>query len=280
MQQTVYTLLCQRDLPMAQVTLPGILKALEPKQKFVIFDDGTFTPDTIGTLSGLSAQIQIITKADREELITEKLSKYKNCLQYRSEFPLAFKMLDIPLIAMGEATRFTFTDSDIIYRKNCESYFKRDVNTFLKTDAIKLSVKLSQGLLKYKWKMPMRFNSGYFSFGLKDFDLDFIEHYLGLPDVRNMPWLSEQTCWALLFGRAGQSFCPKENEFICQEVFDGPKDDTLAIHLIGKLKNKYEDWSIIDTDTRSVIEPGFQKSRNITMLDWVQKSARRFSPFK
>ncbi|MFD1258261.1 hypothetical protein ACFQ3S_15765 [Mucilaginibacter terrae] len=281
MQQPVYTLLCKRDIPMAQATLPGILKALQPKQQLNIFDDGTFTPDDVALLSDLSASIRIVTLAQRNEEILGKLANYKNCLKYRGEFPLAFKMLDIPLLAAKDATRITFTDSDIIYLKDCEGYFNRDVNTYLRTDAIKLSVKLSQGLLKYHWKMPLRFNSGYFSFDLKDYDLDFVDHYLGLPDVRHMPWLSEQTCWSLLFGKAGKSYSPKENEFACRENFTGPKPDTLAIHLIGKLKSKVNEWSIeLDANKTAPIKPEFELSRNINMLDWVQKTARRFSPFK
>jgi len=282
MAQTVYTLLCQRDLPMALVTLPKILQCLEPQQQFVIFDDGTFTESTIQVLSELSENLSIVTRKERDEEVNQALIKYPNCRKYRDEFPLAFKMLDIPLsVIKNGGGRYTFTDSDIIYLKNGRDYFNRDVNTYLKTDAIKLSVKLQDGLLKHKWKIPMRFNSGYFSFDVKDFDLDFIDHYLGLPDVRNMPWLSEQTCWALLFGRAGKSYCPKENEFVCREKFEGPQADTLAIHLIGGLKNKYEEWSVVNIRSKAEpAKPSFEVSRNITLIDWLVKVARRHSPIK
>jgi hypothetical protein len=275
--QPVYTLLCQRDLPMALITVPRIVSFLQPGQKFIIYDDGSFTESAIQQLSSLSDSINIVTHQQRTEEVNDALSKYPNCLKYRTEFPLAFKMLDIPLdVIKSGGGRYTFTDSDIIYLRNAHDYFNRDVNTYLRTDAIKLSVKLQDVLLKYKWKVPYKFNSGYFSFDVKDFDFDFVDHYLGMLDVRNMPWLSEQTCWALLFGMAGKSYCPKENEFVCREQFNGPEADTLAIHLIGKLKNKYEVWSKVEGSDGSSPKPSFELSRNVTMLDWVQKSARRF----
>jgi hypothetical protein len=281
MPQNVYTLLCERDMPMAMLTLPYIINAIQPQQQLHIFDDGSFTASSIEKLQSLSDRIKVITLKERNERIVEKLGRYENCIKYRSEFPLAFKMLDIPLIAKEAGNRFIFTDSDIIYLKNCDAYFQRDVNTYLKTDAIKLSVKLSRALLNYNWKIPLRFNSGYFSFGLDDYDLEFVNYYLGLPNVRHMPWLSEQTCWALLFGRAGKSYCPKENEFVCRENFIGPQPDTLAVHLIGNLKKEVNEWAIIKGANKTEgIYPKFELSRNINLLDWVQKSARRFLPIK
>lgn len=281
MQQTVYTLLCKRDLPMALITVPRILRFLQPAQKLVIIDDGSFDEETIRILSDLSAQVQVVTRSQREEQVLAALGNRPNCIKYRNDFPFAFKLIDIPLIAAKESPRYTYTDGDIIYLKDCEDYFNRDVNTYLRTDAIKLSFKLQQGLLKYKWKIPLRFNAGYLCYDTKDYDLDFVEQYLGMPDVRHMPWVSEQSCWALLFGRAGKSYCPKENEYVCRENFTGPQPDTLAIHLIGGLKKKVNEWSVEkEANKTAPVKPGFEPSRNITILDWVQKSARRFSPFK
>ena len=276
--QPVYTLLCKRDLPMAMATLPRIITFLSPGQKLIVADDGSFDQDTIEKVSQVSEQIQVILLKEREEVIMQMLKGLPNCLRYRNEFPLAFKLLDIPLLAQKENARFTFTDSDIIYLKNCHSYFNQNVNTYLKTDAIKLSVKLQNGLLKYKWKLPLRFNSGYFSFNTSQYDLEFIEYFLGLPDVRNSPWLSEQTCWSLLFGRSGVSFCPLENEFVCRENFAGPKSDTYAVHLIGNLKNCVTEWSKdLLTPDEIARMPRFDKSRNVTLVDWLKKTASRLT---
>jgi len=260
---------------MALITIPQILKFFTPLQRLIICDDGTLNTLDKERLGNISSLIKIVTRVDREDLIKEEIGNRPNCLKYREEFPLAYKLLDIPILAKIENSRFTFTDSDIIYIKNCDDYFNRTVNTYLQTDAIKLSVKLSAGLLKYKWKIPMRFNSGYFSFDMIDYDLDFLEYYLGLPDVRNMPWLSEQTGWALLFGKAGNVYSPNENQFICKEKYKGPTDETLAIHLIANLKNKYEEWSP-SKEIISDIKPEFKLSRNINIGDWIKKSVVRF----
>ncbi|MEO6546443.1 MAG: hypothetical protein ABIN94_00525 [Ferruginibacter sp.] len=272
--QDVYTLLCHKDMPMAAITVPLIMRSLNPDQKFIICDDGSFDAGDIEKLSGISSSIRIITKQERDGYVLEIIGNRPNSLKYRKEFPLAFKLFDIPILARQESSRFTYTDSDIIYVKNSKAYFNRQLNTYLQTDAIKLSLKLQAGLLKYNWNIPLRFNSGYFSFDPVDYDADFLEYYLGLPDIRNIPWLIEQTAWALLFGKAGESYSPNPNQFICRENFDGPTDETLAIHLIAGLKNKYTEWAPQENITTG-IQPQFNLSRNITKWDWVVKSVKR-----
>jgi hypothetical protein len=280
MIQNVYTLLCERDMPMARITLPGILKFLQQGQTFFIFDDGSLTMSSVEELGKLSSNVIVKTRAEREEFILSILGDRPNCIKYRNDFPLGFKLLDIPLFAQAEKQqRFTYTDTDIIYLKNCEDYFTRGTNTYLRTDAIKISVRLQDVFFKYKWKVPYKFNSGYFSYDAAAFDLDFIEYYLGLENVRHMPWLSEQTCWALLFERTGVKLsCPAEEQFICREDYKAPTQEALAIHLIGNLKGKCAEWAAYEPDQSSPAAVKFEKSRNVTILDWIQKSTRRLLP--
>lgn len=282
MSQTVYTLLCKRDMPMALITLPKIIASLSEDQPFVVIDDGSFDDETVSALEQLSPKVKVVVRKDREEFIQSRLKNYPQCIAYREKYPFAFKLFDIPLIAAQDSPRYTYTDADIIYLKNCNAYFNQKQNTFLRTDAIKLSFKLQTGLLKHKWKIPYKFNAGYLCYDTKDYDLDFIEYYLGLPEVHVVPWVSEQACWALIFGRSkSPAYCPLENQFICEEPYAGPKEDTLAIHLIGKLKANVEEWSQASfPETGNDNTPKFVKSRNVNMMDWLIKTSRRFSPFK
>jgi len=276
MIQPVYTLLCKRDLEMALITLPRIVQFLSPEQEFIVVDDGSFDKVTTDRVREISTQIKVIVREEREEIIVSQLANYPNCRKYRNEYGPAFKLLDIPLLAKETHTRFCYTDSDIIYIKNCEDYFNRNENTYLRTDAIKLSVKLSKALFKYKWAIPYKFNSGYFSFDCKDYDLDLIEYFVSRDDVRNISWVTEQTGWALQFGQSGAAYCPNEEQFVCREHFDGPTTETLAIHLIANLKGKVQEWSKQNDNKSEAIKPNFEKSRNVSLSDWVQKSVKRF----
>lgn len=262
---------------MAKATFPGILRSLPEESTFLVFGDGSLTDSDTEELESFSPSIRVVSRQDREALVTDMLQEYPHCKSYREELPLAFKLLDVSLYCIANSIdQLVFTDSDIIYRCANANYFSRTGNTHLRTDAIKLSVRLSVLFLKYRWQVPYQFNSGYFTFDLKDFDLDFINHYLSLPDVRSTPWLSEQTCWALLFARAGQSFTPDPKQFACAEDFDTPRHDTMAIHLIGDLKKMAATWSNPDPSTVSHdIEPKFLPSRNVNFIDWGIKVARR-----
>jgi len=276
--QPVFTLVCKRDLEMSAITLKQLTNFLITGQQLIVVDDGSLNLNDIHFLRNFIPEAKFVLKEEREDLIFNLIGDRKNILKYRNDFVLAFKLIDIPLIAMSLTERFTYSDTDILYLRNCRQYFNSVSNRYLRTDEIRLSVKLSKVFFKYKWKVPYRFNTGYFSFGLDDYDLDFVNYYLGLDDIWNFKWLTEQTCWALLFGRTSEFNCPALNEFVCRQNFDDLKNDTLAIHLIGDLKKNYYKWMYKDSEYQQEVNtlPKFEKGKYINFIDWGEKTLHRF----
>ena len=275
MKQNTYTLLCEKDMYMARITIPKIIKFINSENNFVIVDDGTLTDSSIVELKLISPVIQIITRKDREQLVLSKISQFPKIRELRNNFAFAFKLIDIPILSIeNKESRYTYTDTDIIYYKNCSDYFNRSENTHLRTDGVKISIKLQKLLLKYSWKLPYKFNAGYLSFDTKDYDLNFIETFLKNPDINNIPWLVEQTCWGLIFSNAGKCYYPKENEFLCREDLKSPIGAN-AVHLIGNLKKNIQTWSQISIDDTNRKEPSFKLSRNVSFADWILKSIKR-----
>ncbi|MEN0045656.1 MAG: hypothetical protein AAF806_01220 [Bacteroidota bacterium] len=280
MSNHIYTLLCERDYEVARCTLPLLVEFLEEQQKLFILGDGSLSSSSIDGLSEISEKIKIITLQERNESILDQLHHYPNCIAYRNKFPLAYKLLDLALMNQQNAnTRFTFTDSDIIYVRNCKNYFQQNRDVYLRTDQIKLSIRLQHALLKYRWKIPYKFNSGYFSYDAKNFDLDFMEYYLGLPEINNIPWLTEQTSWALLFGKLSISYYPDESQFVCQEKFEVLKKSTLAVHLIANLKSKTKEWSEAAKACQNLDQEKlrFSPTRNVTLFDWGRKKIKQYT---
>ncbi|WP_374166796.1 hypothetical protein [Arcticibacter sp. MXS-1] len=279
MKQDVYTLLCERDMGMALVTLPRVIGFLGQDQRLIVMDDGSLTEKSASIVKSLSDKVEVIGRKEREDMILSEISGFPHCMKFREEYAPAFKLIDIPILAgKEERTRFCYTDSDIIYLRNCEDYFRRDVNTYLRTDGIKISVKLSKVFFKYKWSIPYKFNSGYFSYDCSGYDLDLIEYFVSRPDVRNVPWVIEQTGWGLVFGASGPFYSPNEDQFVCREQFEGPKPDTLAIHLIANLKGKVDEWANTPQQQEAAATPDFQLSRSVSFFDWAKKSAKRVLP--
>ena len=278
MKQNTYTLLCEKDMGMALITIPKLRSFIDNHSSLIIVDDGTLSEKSIEKLKNIAENIIVVTRKERDEIILNKISKYPNICELRNKFAFAFKLIDIPILSLENFEgRYTYTDTDIIYYKNCEAYFTRLENTHLRTDGIKLSIKLQKLLLKYNWKIPYKFNAGYLSFDTKDYDLDFIAGFLKNPDIHNVPWLVEQTCWGLLFSRAGKSFYPNEEEFLCREDLENPTQKANAIHLIGDLKKNLSAWSNYILENQNISNPCFKLSRNVTLLDWGIKSIKRLT---
>lgn len=277
MASAVYTLLCHRDMPMASITLPLLLGFLNESQALYIIDDGSLEDEDEAIACGWGKNIHVLRRSQREEHLAEALGKYSACREYRAEFPFAHKLLDLPLLAkqLGH-DRFLYTDSDVLFLRNCQGFLQNDANLHLQTDAIKLSVKLFDVFFKYGWKIPYRFNAGFFSYPTHAFDFDLVEYFLAQPECRHFPWVSEQTCWAVLFGRLTDVVCPDSVQFVCREKFEGPDENTRAIHLIGSLKPHVFDWSQSASDYTVLEELRFYPSRYVKVSDWLKKSLRRF----
>jgi hypothetical protein len=276
MPSAVYTLLCHRDMPMASITLPLLLRYLDESQNLYIIDDGSLLDEDEAIAFGWGKNIRVLRRSQREAHVAETLAKYQACRQYRAEFPFAHKLLDLPLLAaqLGH-DRFLYTDSDVLFLRNCQGFLQNDANLHLRTDAIKLSVKLFDVFFKYGWKIPYRFNAGFFSYPTGAFDLKFVEYFLAQPNCRHFPWLTEQTCWAVLFGRLPDVLCPDRDQFACRENFQGPDSETCAVHLIGDLKKRVSDWSCLGMVPQKFHTLRFDSSRHVNVADWILKVGLR-----
>ncbi len=262
---------------MASITIPLLLRWLDDSQTLYIIDDGSLLDADEETANGWGKNVCVLRRRQREDEIRTKLARYESCTQYREVFPLAHKLLDLPLLAQHAGhDRFLYADSDILFLRGCQGLLQIDTNVHLRTDAVKLSVKLSDVFLKFGWKIPYRFNSGYFSYPAHAFDWDFVEHFLGQPKCRHFTWLTEQTCWAVLFGRLPHVLYPDPEQFVCREDCSGPNSDTRAIHLIGQLKCHVDEWSVLASENPTGNELRLLASRYVTLNDWLHKSLQRF----
>jgi hypothetical protein len=276
MANAVYTLLCHRDMPMASITLPLLLGFLDESQTLYIIDDGSLLDEDEEIACGWGKNVRVVRRSQREKEIKTKLAGYDACTRYRDEFPLAHKLLDLSLLAQSLGhDHFLYTDSDILYLRDCQGLFRTNANLHLRTDAVKLSVKLSDVFLKFGWEIPYLFNSGFFTYPSGAFDLEFVEYFLAQPDCRHFPWLTEQTCWAVLFGRLPDRLCPDQDQFVCRENFRGPDGETCAVHLIGDLKKRVGEWSRLGMVPRNFHTLRFDSSRHVNIVDWMLKVGLR-----
>ena len=114
MKQNTYTLLCEKDMGMALITIPKLRSFIDNHSSLIIVDDGTLSEKSIEKLKNIAENIIVVTRKERDEIILNKISKYPNICELRNKFAFAFKLIDIPILSLENFEgRYTYTDTDI-----------------------------------------------------------------------------------------------------------------------------------------------------------------------
>ena len=90
---------------------------------------------------------------------------------------------------------------------------------------------------KHRLKMPAWVNTGLFSFPKKDFNLDFIENFLGQEAFSVFPNMIEQTCWAAMVNGKDAFFWDPSLIF-CARPKVRLVEKPVAVHFIGSTKEQ------------------------------------------
>jgi hypothetical protein len=201
---TVHGLICSRHVKMALRGFKSLQKFSDAPLKLLLHDDGSLTSkDREMLLNNLQAA-QIISRSSADEEMEGKLRNYPNCRLYRKEHVYGLKLLDIALMSDGD---FGYCDSDILFMRPFKNLFKWPDS---KTSAVFMQDYLDAYSMlpwhltgKNNIKLISKVNAGLLFFRKKDYDLDFIEWFLGEQRFRHKVGWLEQSCWAALGHRVG-----------------------------------------------------------------------------
>lgn len=232
----IFTLTCKRDLHLSCICLKTLIDRSTCPISLNILDDGSLSCDDWNFLQQQLGKFRPHPLEAREQFVATKAKNHLHCLLYRRRSPLAFKLIDMPLLASQVSSNIHFLDSDVLFLRSFTGLFERH-EKYLATEDVRLSFSL-QKALRNRYSMPFRFNSGYLNFPSKWHDLDFIETYLATDWHWDFEWLVEQSCFALIFGANSQR--PRKfniSEFVCDSQLRTLRPDTIAVHLIGNLKS-------------------------------------------
>lgn len=163
-------------------------------------------------------------------------------IRWRSNF------LDIPLLASDE---LAYCDSDILFLKRFKGMFEwpgDDSSAIFMRDVQEAYSLRPWHIFPFgKIRVPRRINSGLIFYRTSKYDLDFVEWFLGRPELasvfRKRQHSIEQTCWAALGWRAGCWVWSPSQLMLATPSMSGLSSDTVGIHFVGSYRGKLQEFT-------------------------------------
>lgn len=283
--QTVCSLVCHSHVDMAMDCLGSLVRLCNEPVRLRIHDDGTLTADDSARLRSLG-NVVIVSRPEADQHAEEYLKDFPECRRYRTEHPLALKLLDTVLMCDSES--YGFSDSDVLFMRRFQNPFclsQDDVSAVFMTDRQNSYCFRSWGLLfSARVRLPAHVNTGLIAFRRSLFDLDRVEEFLSQKAVRAIPSMREQTCWAML-GMIHE--CRRLDPQQVRVMRPGENEDELvAGHFTARTRPLLADYVrrslLASADAEPVkirtVEPGACRAKDLAKFELTRLFARLRRP--
>ncbi|MCA8987244.1 MAG: hypothetical protein KDA78_06370 [Planctomycetaceae bacterium] len=202
-----------------------------------IHDDGSLNDEIRDQLRHHFPLARIISRTDSDRVVQEELKEYPRCLEFRKTNHLAPKVFDFRHELQTE--RMLLLDSDVLFYAEPKELLRRIEDPAYTLNSVNADVgtayTVSPDVVQREcgFELILRFNSGLGVIHRDSLNLDWIEEFLGLPDVIGHFWRIEQTLYALCSSRFGVELLPEE-----YSVFlEGPLNDRPSRHYVGAIRH-------------------------------------------
>jgi hypothetical protein len=201
-----------------------------------IHDDGTLTDDHRATLRHHFPDARIIDRASADRRVLETLQSYPRCLEFRQTNHLSPKVFDFREYL--ESDRMLLLDSDVLFYQEPSVLLNRIedstycLNTVNGDVASAYTVQPEVVKTQSGFDLIDRFNSGLGLIHKPSMRLDWIEEFLGLPNILGHFWRIEQTLYALFSSRYGAELLPAEYDVHLEGDINGDP----CRHYVGKIR--------------------------------------------
>lgn len=243
----VRTLICHQHVPVGLKCLGSLLRYSSEPLSLIVHDDGSLTEEDKDTLIAGLPGATIISREEADSRVLPLLSAYPQCLAYRRRHPLALKLIDMPLMSSGD---LAYCDSDVLFLKpfkrlfvwpdeDCSAIFMQDIQ-----DAYSLRPWHLYPL--GSMRLPQRLNSGVLLFRTSEYDLEFVESFLGNASLSQVfekrPHWIEQTCWAALAWRVGCRLWDGRQMAVANPKMEPVCAERVAIHFVAACRDRINEF--------------------------------------
>lgn len=234
----IHSLTCSRDFALASACFRSQVEHLHGLSRLIIHDDGTITEEQRCAFEAISEKVEVRLRGEREERVLDQLSHHPLVQAWRDRHPLMLKVVDIVLECGEDALHYL--DSDIFFFTGTNDLLpNHHPAVCCHDDGQGFSGPLLSLKRSYGARLIKNFNSGILKFPKSRFDLDFMEDFLGRPDLLVQPGMVEQTLFCLLTG-SGPTWQTTQKDVHCSYKQTVLEPSALAVHFIYSMK---ADWA-------------------------------------
>lgn len=263
----IHVLLWKRDYREAIWAIASILAQTEPGPSVTIHINGQLPETALETLQEIVVGATVLTDDLASEQIRSVLAdaRLDRLLHFRDRDPLARKVIDV--LALATTPTILYFDSDVLFfarpvelfdsvSQSASAAALRFMNDTNQSTVISVETARSLGLSM----MPM-LNSGLLRVHRDSIDLEKFEHWLGIDQVANGGYFTEQTLWALMAANVGAT--PLSSRYV---LGDSPPCDSppIAIHYTSPTRALFYDVGIPTLIANGIVER--LRSRSTTPL--------------
>lgn len=234
----IHVLTSERDWLNLMWALKSFYHASGRHYGLCIHDDGTLNSDVRETLSHHFPDARITDRPTCDAEVLASLERYPRCEAFRRTNHLSPKVFDFRHYLQSE--RMLLLDSDVLFFREPTELLRRIEDPNYKLNSVNGDVASAYTvdpdivLEQTGVELIPRFNSGLGVIHRDSLNLDWIEEFLGLPDVLSHFWRIEQTLFALCSGRYGTELLPPEYDvFLGGDVGDRP-----SRHYVGVIRHR------------------------------------------
>lgn len=262
----IVTLVCERDVPLAQECLGSLEKHSSLPIAFHFFEDGTLSPAGLDALQATFPRATFTRRTELDERAGEFLRERPQCRRHRQVNPTMLKVLDLPAWFADDA--FLFCDADVLflrpfslghYLTKAQSHF-----VFMQDRKEAYSARIFRLALDPQLAMPSRLNSGLMSIPPHRHDLDFVEWFLSQGELCAFPQVVEQTIWAAMTRNRDVLFFDPA-QVVCASRATRVTSETVAIHFPSHFKLQMPRYRTVVAGAREPAELRLVRPRRLGM---------------
>jgi hypothetical protein len=237
----VRTLLCHRDVALMIACWRTLVQCSAEQFETVVHDDGSLTAADEAAIGAAIPRSRVLRRAEADARMAEHLARHENARTFRAGSVWGLKLLDVVLAEGGDCY---YVDGDIRFFRPFRGLFCRAAlagrGVFLRdTEWIAYSVRPWHLMDRRRLRVVEGINTGLVLHDRAEFDLDFVDWFLGQPDWRVIPAWTEPTCWAALGARHdGHAIDPAQ----VKNLYPNARvtDATIGAHFLSAYRGRFQ----------------------------------------